>query len=162
MNQRLTDLVQAVEWPEPAFAGMFLQDVDHMWGTEAGREEVLKWIGVLGKPSQFVEGRLWTTDQLREHFTAWDAWVAADEAKKVEDKPAPVPDRHLATPDARELSRRWHVAVEQRRTALATSRLLMQQTILAERARHKDLEVQWDQYVMAVKDGRVDVQQSTS
>lgn len=156
MNQRLSDLVQAVEWPEPAFAGMFLQDCDHMWGTEAGRAEVLKWIDVLGKPSQFVEGRLWTVTQLREHFAAWDKWVAEEEAKTTvsEVKTVRQTDRHLIDAGSREHSKRWHEAVEQRRIALAASKDLMTREIVTARTRHRELELEWDRYVAGVKAGR--------
>lgn len=146
--------MQAVDWPEPLLASAFMQEADHMWGTEAGRAEVRRWMQVIGKVSGFVEGKLWTVASLREHYRQWDEWTAAEEALKIskgEKREALTQDRHLRSIEQKELSRRWHAAVAQRKAAVDASKKLVD----AERDRHKALIADWDAYVEAVKMGHV-------
>lgn len=159
----LVETIATINWPRPELAGLFLQDVDHMWGTEAGRAEVERWLKVLGKPSQFVEGQLWTASQMREHWQKWDEWhVEEEKAKKplLHSSDRAV-SRSNRTDNKKAVSTAWHKAVADKREAMRLSLELMHKEIATARQRHTQLAHDWDEYIAAVRGGRVTVQNVT-
>lgn len=158
LTQNLSELIARVEWPEPYLATVFAQDVDHMWGTEGGRAEVIKWAQVLGHGSPFVEGKLWLVRDIKEHFKQAEAWDAQN-TPPVEQAP-PLPKNDVKRPvgrprvhalekvqAARKGAAEWHEAVAQRKAALDAHKQLIDTQIEELRAKHTALVRDWDEYV---------------
>jgi hypothetical protein len=169
MSNNLFALVSMHAWPEPRLAGEFLQAADSMWGTEAGRAEVQRWLTMVGKDSEFVEEPVWTVQQLREHFTKWDEWdriEAERSAPPVPPEPKRSPGRPRTNPEqsiaVREAAARWHAAVQQRKEMMGKAKLLMESRIQEARTDYHALRMDWDKFVETQRQSMLTVQKSTN
>ena len=149
----LSELIEGTDWPSPLAAQAFLNECEIGWGTEDGRAEITRWVEVLGKPSQFLGHKLWTVEDLREHFTKLSEYEKAEEAAKVEDEPSTEkgrprsPDKVERQNAVRLASATWHDAVEQRRHAVLASKEAMAEQIRTIREAHDKFVKDWDAYV---------------
>lgn len=148
-SDNLFMLVREVEWPTPQHTIDFMEAAETLWGTDAGREEVRRWAAVLGKPSQFMEGTLWTVQQIKDHFLAWDEWEKHERAQREPQKGKVGRPRSFDMEERCKQAERkaaWHDAVRQRKETLLISKEKMDAIIADARAAHRKLIAEWDAY----------------
>lgn len=149
-------LVAGIQWPYPRAALDFMDAADHMWGTEVGRAEVRRWILMLGKQSEFVEGEMWTVAQLQAHCAKLDEWLRNNEPnalleqtlKRSVGRPrADAPLLYSNNPSMQAAYKEWQDAIKQRRVALRQAKVQLREQIHALRVSYSMLETDWDNYV---------------
>lgn len=166
MSNNLDEIVAAIDWPEPYLATAFFADAEKLWGTESGRNDVKRWVSVIGQPSQFVPGKMWLAKDLKEHFAQWDKFAEENQTNNVAPEVEPeVPELPVVRtgpgrppkgdPTKRQMAAQamsdWHDAVKKRREVVAERKKEMEVKIAELRAEHAKFVGECDEYVAALR-----------
>lgn len=162
----LVELVYGAAWPNSAQADEFMNKAETMWGTEDGRALVTRWIDLLGKPSEFVDGPIWSWQQAKTHTDAWGEWHKNDLAEK---EAAQAPKRGPGRPrltsvrndEADIASKAWHDAIQGRKEALGQARLQRDIAIVVAKQAYDALKIDWDKFVEHQRQAMLSVQKAT-
>jgi len=158
--------LQHVQWPDPSLKGLFLRDIaEHCQHVDV--ETIKKWVWLIGKPSQFLEHKVWTVADCIAHYIKLDSYLAEEESSKTADKKDPVvtppvtreeataqsivetaakEERAAHAAKVAQASEDWHKAVGERMVAIKNSHDWTRDEIARLKAAHVTLTRRWTEH----------------